>query len=355
MRIIQPDFARDFRCIAGACPDSCCRQGWQIDVDPAHRARYDSLPGALGARVRAALTEDGLRMENGVCALLEKDGLCPIVTALGEDGLCDICRTHPRFLEQYGGVREIHFSLSCPEAARLALARETPIAFYEERTDEPVTTPNEIDPDEYTALLHIRRFAIALMQQRRIPLRDRLTLLLTFAGKVQKAMDERAYWRADALMRRFRTAGYREKLLHRARRLRLRGASFLPELTLLRKLETLTAQFPAALHAAAFTAKESRAFDAENATAMEHMTVLWLAHYVPKAVNDGRADTKLLLAAFLTLTARRLCVCTGMTAAACAGLLAKEIEHSEENIARLYAALENSGWARALTALLEVD
>ncbi|MBQ7566751.1 MAG: flagellin lysine-N-methylase [Oscillospiraceae bacterium] len=353
MRIVSPDFAKDFRCLAGECPDSCCRQGWQIDVDPEHRELYESMSGALGERVRAALTESGLRMTDGVCALLDEDGLCPIVKELGEEGLCRICRTHPRFLEQYGGVREVHFSLSCPEAARLALMRETPISFCEETTDEAVTEPNELDPDEYTALLALRDGAIRLMQQRRQSITDRLALLINAAEAFQRVLDRKRYGTARFVAARLRVEKIQRRTLRGLARLRDEGTSFLPDVALLRELETLTAEFPAALHDAVFTAKSGAEFDRENALAMEHMTVLWLAHYMPKAVNDGRVDTKLLLAAFLTLCTRRLCVCTGRSPAHVAGLLAKEIEHSEENVAHLCMALEAEGWSAHLIAQLD--
>ena len=39
MKLRVPAFYRDFACIAGACPDSCC-QGWEVDADPASMAFY---------------------------------------------------------------------------------------------------------------------------------------------------------------------------------------------------------------------------------------------------------------------------------------------------------------------------
>lgn len=43
MKLRVPAFYRDFACIAGACPDSCC-QGWEVDADPASMAYYHTLP-----------------------------------------------------------------------------------------------------------------------------------------------------------------------------------------------------------------------------------------------------------------------------------------------------------------------
>ncbi len=32
MQITRPDFYKEFSCIAGSCPDTCCA-GWQIMID----------------------------------------------------------------------------------------------------------------------------------------------------------------------------------------------------------------------------------------------------------------------------------------------------------------------------------
>ena len=47
----------EFRCIAGACPDSCCA-GWEIVLDDASVERYRTVSGGLGERIRQAMAED---------------------------------------------------------------------------------------------------------------------------------------------------------------------------------------------------------------------------------------------------------------------------------------------------------
>ena len=42
MRIVTPSFYKNFKCIAGACPDSCC-QGWEVDADLDSLAFYKTL------------------------------------------------------------------------------------------------------------------------------------------------------------------------------------------------------------------------------------------------------------------------------------------------------------------------
>lgn len=361
MKVITPDFYKEFHCVAGACTDSCCRQGWQIAVDDEHLALYRAMDGQLSERVRNALTtvdgETVLRMDGGVCPLLDEDGLCVLAREKGEESLCHLCHTHPRFIEGYGGTTEIHLSLQCPEAARLTLTGEKPIT-YETAFMEDEVTPCDIDPDEYMALLQMRKYCICLMQQRRIGINDRIALLLQFAKWAQRLLDEKKYALCKSLCRKFREQTFLSRQLAALKRLRLQGTNFLPEVELFRSLTHLTEEFPAMLHEAVFTARSSEAFDKARAVQMERLIVTYLAHYVPKAVCDGRVDSKIRLAVLFALTVRRLCVCTKRESvsdmAHYAGLLAKEIEHAEENMAAVYAALENPGWHFQLAAQLDL-
>ena len=81
MKDFFPAYYDRFRCLAGACPDSCCQE-WDVDVDPDSAKRYRALPGELGDALRAALTdtEDGtvLAQTSGRCPMWRQDGLCRI-------------------------------------------------------------------------------------------------------------------------------------------------------------------------------------------------------------------------------------------------------------------------------------
>ena len=110
MKHAQFDYVNQFHCLAGDCPDTCCKD-WQIILDEDALARYRAMPGPLGEQVRAALvTENGetrFREEGGRCVLLRDDGLCPIQAAYGAEALCRTCYTHPRFTEEYGQTAEL--------------------------------------------------------------------------------------------------------------------------------------------------------------------------------------------------------------------------------------------------------
>ena len=162
MKYVQFDYVNKFSCLAGKCPDTCCKD-WQIILDEDAIARYASLPGELGEQVRAAmLTENGetrFRERGGNCVLLRDDGLCPLQAAYGAEMLCRTCFTHPRFTEEYGQTAELTLSASCPEAARLLLEHDAPLTLTETDDGGPVI-PNELDPALYPALLAARTASI---------------------------------------------------------------------------------------------------------------------------------------------------------------------------------------------------
>ena len=127
MKILTPSYYPAFRCIASACPDSCCKE-WAVDVDDTAAAFYRSLEGPLGDRLRQVMedTEDGtvMTIENGRCPMWRQDGLCRIQAELGHDALCQVCQQFPRLRHDFGNFVELGLELSCPEAARLILSQD---------------------------------------------------------------------------------------------------------------------------------------------------------------------------------------------------------------------------------------
>ena len=125
MKLIKPSYFDEFRCIASACPDSCCKE-WDVQIDNDKAALYRSLSGDLGDRLREVLTEeDGetvMTIIDGRCPMWREDGLCRIQAELGEDALCKTCREFPRLTHDYGNFVEMGLELSCPEAARIILS-----------------------------------------------------------------------------------------------------------------------------------------------------------------------------------------------------------------------------------------
>lgn len=123
MNKYHPSYYAAFKCLAGNCPDSCCG-GWEIVIDNSTLDYYKKIKGDFADKIRSSIYEDEdgdfvFSLINGRCPFLNNDNLCDIHINCGEEHTCEVCRQHPRFIEEYDGFTEISLSMSCPEAARI--------------------------------------------------------------------------------------------------------------------------------------------------------------------------------------------------------------------------------------------
>lgn len=119
--VIAPRYLARFRCIAGACEDTCCR-GWNVALDPSTLARWQDQLGAARVAATVDVERRKLRMlDDGSCAMLDGERLCAVHRELGPAGLPDTCALFPRVVQEAGDRRETTASLACPEVARLSL------------------------------------------------------------------------------------------------------------------------------------------------------------------------------------------------------------------------------------------
>ena len=122
MKIYVPEYYNHFKCIAEKCRDNCCI-GWGIDIDESSLEKYKNLKNPEGERILSTIDfSDGASFitdGQGRCKNLDERGLCRIISALGEDYLCQICRDHPRYFNCEFGRCEGGLGLACEEAARM--------------------------------------------------------------------------------------------------------------------------------------------------------------------------------------------------------------------------------------------
>ena len=189
MRITKPSYYDSFRCIAGACTDSCCKE-WDVQVDDAAAEFYRNLPGQLGDRLRQVLKdEDGetvMTIVDGRCPMWREDGLCRIQAALGHDALCRTCREFPRLTHDFGDFRELGLELSCPEAARIIL-RNPEFSYICE--DVSGGEAPEYDREAMEDLLRSRRVAREILSDGARPVNEVLALLLMYGYQAQAELD----------------------------------------------------------------------------------------------------------------------------------------------------------------------
>jgi len=139
MKIYVPKYYFDFSCINKECKHSCCEK-WEIDIDKNTYEYYNQIPGGFGDRIRNNLQKNGqtncFRLIDGRCPFLDKDGLCDIISTLGEESLCQICTDHPRFRNYFSNKVEMGLGLSCEEAARIILSSNKNSYVYFDKNEE---------------------------------------------------------------------------------------------------------------------------------------------------------------------------------------------------------------------------
>ena len=310
-----PDYFEDFRCLAGACPHSCC-EAWEVVLDEATVKRYRALPGPLGDKLRAAMEqreeEVCFPLRGGRCPFWDTDNLCEIHKALGAEATSETCRAHPRFIEEYdGNIREVTLAASCPAANELLLSSAAPLTF-------PVTEAGEV-PEDLVPLFALRERMLTLVQEGEMPLKERLFWLLALAEEAQAALDREE----------------EELLLDLAEAELSCGADGSPSgeplfpaaLEALGELEILGGDWPELLEAG----KTAPGLDLEeHAALLGRICAYFLFRWVCKAVGDGDLLSKVQLALLGTLTAARLGSLCGLGEAL--RRFCREVEHSGENL-----------------------
>ncbi len=195
MLYTYPDYYKEFKCLADKCTDTCCA-GWQIVIDDDSIERYKSISDEHPFKGKL---HDSIDWEEEVfkqdkcrrCAFLNKENLCDMYTALGEDSLCYTCSTYPRHIEEFEDVREVTLSLSCPEVARILMEKEEKTSFYAEETSEEEDYEEYEDFDDlmFGILQDIRSYMIDIMQDRTMSLMDRTSIIWNMSEELQACLD----------------------------------------------------------------------------------------------------------------------------------------------------------------------
>ena len=200
---------RQFKCIGSHCEDTCCI-GWEVYIDHDTYRKYrritdPELRQELDSCIKRNRSQAGeqnyalIKMDPGkACPLMNEESLCRIQLRLGEEFLSDICATYPRIVNLVNNVLERSATMSCPEAARLALLNPEEMEFDE--LAESVETRNIISRQIDTHGLavakkaeryfwELRIFTIQVLQNRNYSLAERLIILGMFYHRVQNQID----------------------------------------------------------------------------------------------------------------------------------------------------------------------
>lgn len=190
-----PDFYGSFKCIAGHCPDTCCKE-WDIVVDDEAYEFYTSVPGEFGRRLVESIhtDEDGDRvftLQDGVCPFLSRDMLCEVQLRFGEEHICDTCRAFPRICQDYTEFAEYMLSLACPEVCRIIISENNP--FDEFNISEIHNDDNGYSKDFMNFLLKARKLTADIFSDSSKTFRYQLRNCISFTEYVQTLIDNEIF------------------------------------------------------------------------------------------------------------------------------------------------------------------
>ena len=123
MLTIYPDYYKQFTCIAGSCPITCCQE-WKIYVDDTTKHKWKTLsaPDSMDAdrrKLSSYITkkdgEDVIRLlPDHRCPFLTDNKLCCLVQTYGDSVLSETCTLFPRELHTFSTHKEASLMPCCP-------------------------------------------------------------------------------------------------------------------------------------------------------------------------------------------------------------------------------------------------
>jgi lysine-N-methylase len=374
MKLTVPKYYAGFKCIDRECEDTCCA-GWEVDLDQEAWDYYSRVGGEFGKRLKSVMnSEGGLHFtlkENKDCPFLNGEGLCDLYTELGEDRLCVTCAMFPRFVEEYGNVREMGIAFSCKTAARLILTYEGDFATVTSEDGKPLTSYNDINPEFFMGLRAARERAYKLAQDRDFTVWERAALLLSMCEALQHSINGHRFSRLPVVSAQY---GDREFLVKRLKSLRrscrntdafgamdgvlsvFHSFELVKQelLCLMDEDERLYGRNGANRDETAHNRdmQEFLAYYVDGEIHYEHILVYYIYRYFLKAVYDDRLLGRMKMGLVGLAVVRELDLChwrmNGGTLRLwdqvdITHLYSREVEHSDVNFARLEKLCEEDG------------
>lgn len=363
-----PDYYKEFHCIADRCEDTCCA-GWQIVIDEVSLEKYKWMTDDYRKTVWKNinwLTGTFKQDKEKRCAFLNEDNLCDLCLNKGEKSFCKTCKTYPRHIEEFEGVREISLSVSCPEAARILLNKKDKVTYltYERAGEEEY---EDFDPFFFSLLEDARSKMLNILQDRSLPIGTRVILVLGMAHDMQGRVNRQELFDCFDVIDKYITPkaiayakNYYSEHAKADSKYALTRELYdkLYELELLRKdwddllLESDALLFAkgknkySAMHTAFW---KNVGFAEEITIQLEQLMVYFLFTYLPGAVYDGNIYSKVQMCLYLVWMIYELWVARYVKNGGTLSIeervdliyrFSREVEHSDKNREHIEAIME---------------
>jgi lysine-N-methylase len=209
---LMPEYFPEFACKMGECRAACC-VGWPItfSVDDFFRLTSSECSPELRRRM-----DRGIRLElaptperyaqiapryDGQCPMRLSDGRCAVHAELGEDKLATVCRLYPRGIRAQGGY-ECSCANSCEAVLELMFKRDAPLRFITRKMsfDIPNVPMRTVFFDTMGHEQRIRLWLIGIIQERTLPLPQRIILLGLALERLEQVLNDKDEGRLTALI-----------------------------------------------------------------------------------------------------------------------------------------------------------
>lgn len=371
MKIRVPEYFKDFKCIASKCEDTCCA-GWGIVIDDATYDRYKNVQGEFGDRLRSEIAHEAgeniFVLKGNNCPFLNEEKTCDIYINIGEENLCYTCQQYPRYTEEFGSLREVGISLSCPEAARIMLNNSKKVEFELSENNEVVSSYNDINAQLFIELLQSRKIVMDIIQDRTIDLRKRAVVALLFVDEIQEKIDESEIKEIKYVREKYSDKFFLEELLEKLEEYKdnegIKYDNIQEYFNVFRDLKHITPNDPLGLNDALryfwqadedeelyiLKHKQFVEYYEDKVYKFENILVYFVFRYFMKAVFDYDALAKIKTAIISYMMIRELAVVryiennefTDEDMVDIAHTYSKDIEHLEENIEALAELFETN-------------
>ena len=371
MKIRVPEYFKDFKCIASKCEDTCCA-GWGIVIDDATYDRYKNVQGEFGDRLRSEIVHEAgeniFVLKGNNCPFLNEEKTCDIYINIGEENLCYTCQQYPRYTEEFGSLREVGISLSCPEAARIMLNNSKKVEFELSENNEVVSSYNDINAQLFIELLQSRKIVMDIIQDRTIDLRKRAVVALLFVDEIQEKIDESEIKEIKSVREKYLDKGFLEELINELEEYRDNEGSKYDDMheyfKVFKDLKHITPDDPLGLNDALryfwqtdedeelyiIKHRQFEEYYNDKLYKFENILVYFIFRYFMKAVFDYDVLAKIKTALVSYMVIRELAVVryiennefTDEDIVDIAHTYSKDIEHLEENIEALAELFETN-------------
>lgn len=126
--VFQTQATREFVCLGDSCEDTCCK-GWGMQLTRETIEKYEAHAPELMNAVTSGEAEFVMKRDPQTDYCVKFDaGWCGIHKTYGDSFLGDACHFFPRVTRAIGEEALMSVAPSCPQAARLMLAMDTPFA-----------------------------------------------------------------------------------------------------------------------------------------------------------------------------------------------------------------------------------